>query len=162
MVIQEIQIAAQEGYVKKAVHDLRQDTIIIAFVKGRSKRRLVFLEDADKTRAAAGEGGIEGAFCVKGFVYFFEVGVEFEHGGFEIVDEGACPGVDGLSDDILQGGGGLVGGAKGKGGCRADVDAGVDERESVAGQVEGDRLEPFASAVAQAGGVQDEEGAIAT
>ena len=113
----------------------------------------MFLEDAEEAGAAAGEGRIEGALCVKGFVYFFEFGVQVEYGCFEIVDKGTCPGIDGSADDSWKGIGGFVGGAKGKGLCGADVDAGVDEDESVGGKIEGKGLEPFASVLAEAGGI---------
>jgi hypothetical protein len=98
-------------------------------VKGRCKGGLVFLKDAKKTGAAAGEGGIECAGGMERFFYFVEFRVQTEQGCFEIVGEGTGPGLDGSADDILQGAGGFVGRAKGKGPCGTDVDAGVDEDE---------------------------------
>lgn len=148
------------GEWRKMGNYLAQDTIIKLHMKGVGGG-FVFFEDAEKAGAAAGEGGIEGAVGVEGIFYGLEFGMELEDGGFEIVDEGFGP-VGGRGFyEVCEWGGVFRGGGKGESPGGADVDAGVDEGEGIAGEVEFDRLEVFAAAGAEAGGIVDKKGAVA-
>ena len=141
------------------LEDLRQDTIIIG--KGQGSGEAGFGEDAIEGGAAAGEGGIEGAVGVEDFLYFGEFRVELEEGGFEVVGQMIPPGGDGLLDDVVEGHAVFPGLAAGEGPGGADMDLWVYEDEAIGAEVQWDGVQLFAAAAAEAGFVQDEEGAVA-
>ena len=139
--------------------DLWQDTIIIG--KGQGGGGVGFWEDAIEGGAAAGEGGVEGAVGVQGFLYFTELRVELEEGGFEIVGQLIPPGGDGLLDDVPEGYAVFPGLATGKGPGGADMDGWVYEDEAIGAEVQREGVQLFTAATAEAGFVEDEEGAVA-